>query len=180
MKLYIYMYLSAILLTAACKEKSGSKPESNFSIVRKSEQDSIFAQLMALTEHSISPEKANDSLSFLILPLQVSCPSCRDKTIDSIIHYGSRINSRQFIILSAGNGKKTIRTFFTNKNYSIPEIKGQIFIDSIDLAGKFGLYDNNPSIYYTTQGQPYKKVLSLPATIKKDLHVFFKKSLKQE
>lgn len=173
MKRQIYICLSFTLLISACVNKKNEPPKSSYPIVRQGERDSIFTHLMSLTEHSIDPETRKDSLSFLILPLQASCPSCRDKTIDSIIKYSNRLKSGQFIILSAKSGRKTIKAFFTDKNYTIPEIKGHLFIDSIDMAGQYGLYENNPSIYYMVYGQPYKKVLSLPATIKKDLRRFF-------
>lgn len=171
-KLVLPIVLMMFLLMISCNKKTTLKNSSQ-PIFRKSQQDSIFTQLMALTGNKIDTLKRLDSLSFLIIPLMHSCPSCRDKALDSIIKYRKKIGEHQYIILSANGGIKTMRTYFTDRKRKMPVINDHLFLDSINKAIEFGLYENNPSLYYTVNGMAYWKVLTLPATIKEDLHIFF-------
>ena len=52
-----------------------------------------------------------DTAVYLFLPLDASCPACRDKTIDSIIKYAGRLDKNHFVIISAPN-MKTIDSYF--------------------------------------------------------------------
>ena len=172
---FINLLLPLILLLAllehtSCKERY--KVDSAVLISRSSLQDSLFRSLQTLTDTSLG-EKSDDSLAFLILPVQASCPACRKKTIDSIIKYKETLPDNHFIIISASGGKKLIRSYFVEENSDLPQIPGKIFLDTVNKAYSFSLYDEKPTMYYSFNKKVYKKVASVPATVKRDLHEFF-------
>ncbi|THU39316.1 hypothetical protein FAM09_12445 [Niastella caeni] len=136
-------------------------------------QDSIFRNLIHLTQGALTEEVQNDSLAFLILPVQASCPSCRNKTIDSIAKYAANLPAHHFIIISANGGRKTIGGFFRERNKELPVIQGRLFLDSLNQANQFKLYEEKPTIYYTAEKKAYKKVAAIPTTVKEDLREFF-------
>jgi hypothetical protein len=142
-------------------------------IHQPAKQDRLFKSLITVTGNAIPAHQLQDSLAFLVLPLHVSCPSCRDKVIDSIIQYRQKIPSRHFIIISAKSGRKTINSFFRDKGSRLPNLAGTLFIDSMDKAGELGLYDEKPTMYYTHDKKAYEVVSSIPLTVKEDLHHFF-------
>lgn len=137
------------------------------------QQAAIFRSLVQLTNNVIPEQSWKDSLAFLILPVQASCPSCRNKTIDSIVKHQASLVDRHFIVISADGGKKAIGSFFRERDAELPAIENRLFLDSTNQAFQYGLYDNKPTIYYTSNGKAYKKVASLPETVKGDLHQFF-------
>jgi hypothetical protein len=136
-------------------------------------QDSIFNNLLTLTNNILPEEAQNDSLAFLILPVQASCPSCRKKTIDSIVKYKEKLAARHFIVISAEGGRKTINSYFIEEDRQLPVIENKLFLDSLNKAFKFELYSDKPTIYYTARQKAYKKVAAIPATVKQDLQEFF-------
>jgi hypothetical protein len=149
------------------------KPNSTEVIQDINKQTSLFKHLMSLTNNAVLAEFRKDSLSFLILPVQASCPSCRKKTIDSIIVYGSNLPSHHFIIISANAGYKTINAYFRDENSEIPHVKNRLFIDSLNKANTYELYDKKPTFYYTADEKVYKRVSAVPSTIREDLREFF-------
>ncbi len=150
------------------------EPESSIDMISApTQQDSLFKSLIALTEYSIPESLYHDSLSFLILPVQASCPSCRKKTIDSIMQHATNLTSKQFIIISAMGGRKTINSYFQEQDYELPVIKNNLFLDSNNLAFKHDLYKIKPTIYYTYSAKAYKKVSAIPSTVREDLREFF-------
>jgi hypothetical protein len=154
----------------------GKAPDKNNSmevIVESARQDSIFAGLLAVTSNSIPKSIQKDSLAFLILPLQASCPNCRKKTIDSILGNRDRLLPNHFIILSVKGGRKIINSYFKEEDAELPVLADQLFLDSLDLASSLNLYDKKPTMYYTYGRKALKKVASIPTTVKKDLHQFF-------
>lgn len=166
----IFPYICLILM--ACNNKS--TPEPRDTIIKQPEaQEKLFRQLSSFIPSELP---TNDSLSFLVLPLDFSCPSCRDKTLDSIVKFRKRILPGHYIILTLSEGgQKHIRRYFKNAGHSsVPEIPGVIFIDSTNKAGSLQLYHNNPAFYYTASGRAYRKVDAWPHTIKEDLREFFR------
>lgn len=135
-------------------------------------QDSIFHNLMELTNYSIKDSKRNDSLAFLILPVEASCPSCRKKTIDSIDQYKNKLDDNHFVIIS-GPGRKKINYYYSEQRKGIPESVKNIYLDSMNLAVYKDLVFANPRIYYSNNGKVYEKVSCRPSTIKNDLRIFF-------
>ncbi|QEH42203.1 hypothetical protein [Chitinophaga sp. XS-30] len=166
------LFIVAAIFTSGCTSM-GEKGDKKQPVMNKVENDSLFKQLMILTNSKIPSEKQNDSLAFLILPLNNSCPSCRDKTIDSISRHISSLKSKHYIIISANDGIKNMRATFTKNDRKIPSAPGRVFLDSMDLAYKFDLYASNPSMFYTAGGKVYKSVYALPESIKQDLQEFF-------
>jgi hypothetical protein len=136
-------------------------------------QDSIFNSLLLLTSNSIPEAVQQDSLGFLILPVQASCPSCRKKTIDSIVKHQNGLKNNRFIIISAIGGRKFINSFFREENAQLPVMENKLFLDSTNQAYKFSLYDEQPTIYYTYNRKALKKVVAVPRTVRKDLFEFF-------
>jgi hypothetical protein len=136
-------------------------------------QDSIFRNLVHLTQGALPEEVLDDSLAFLILPVQASCPACRSKTIDSIVAHADNLPERHFIIISANGGRKTIRSFFRERDKELPTIQGRLFLDSLNQANEFKMYDEKPTMYYTAEKKAYKKVGAIPVTVKEDLREFF-------
>jgi hypothetical protein len=161
-----------IILQFSCKNNSG-KPESIELIANETRQNTIFHNLMKISLETIPEGSQNDSLAFLILPLQASCPSCRKKTIDSLVKHKSRLAEGHFVILSANGGRKTINSFFLEVDKQLPAIENRLFLDSTNEAFKFDLYTDKPTIYYTHNRKAYKKVAAIPSTVRQDLQEFF-------
>ena len=120
-------------------------------------QSTLFKQLVTLSGDSIAEKNMNDSLAFLILPLHVSCPDCREKVIDSILAHENNLDPQHFIIISADGGHKIINSYFRERGHNIPSIDGQVFLDSTNLASKFELYDEKPTFYYSYNRRVIKK-----------------------
>lgn len=179
-RLYCILSLTILFLIFSCSENTTSERKSQISgemITDDKLQDSLFKQLMILTNNSIPNEFIQDSLSFLILPLHASCPSCRNKTIDSIIRYQRRLSKDQFLIISCNAGIKVMKRYFSDHERNMPVLTNQMYLDSLNQASKFDLFNANPSFYYTANSKVYKRVLAFPSTIKQDLHDFFSGSL---
>lgn len=153
--------------------KPANKQSSIEYIENGNRQDSIFKMLVTLTNNEISANHLDDSLAFLILPIQASCPSCRNKTIDSISKYRNNLEDRHFIIISANGGSKTINGYFKENNKVLPVIKNKLFLDTTNRAFKYELYDKKPTIYYAYKQKAFKKVAAIPTTVRQDLQEFF-------
>jgi hypothetical protein len=164
--------LLTILFIFAC-ENSTVRSKSLELISDPIAQDSIFKNLTSLAENSIPENELNDSLAFLILPLEASCPSCRKKTIDSIAKYSNNLLEKHYIILSASSGIKIMRSYFLEEKVELPVLRNKLFLDSFNLASKYDLFKDNPAMYYTADGKAYKKIAAIPATIREDLREFF-------
>lgn len=149
------------------------KPKSIENISRISQQDSLFQSLMVTSNNSIPDNIRNDSLAFMVLPVQASCPSCRKKTIDSIIKHQSNLAKNHFIIITANSGRKIMSSYFREQNAEMPDLGGQLILDSTNLAYHLDLFKDNPAIYYSASSKVYKKVLAKPASVKQDLQEFF-------
>lgn len=163
-------FLLGILVIACVKRKTAKSVEI---IVGTGRQDSIFQALMAVTGSAVPEAVRKDSLAFLLLPVEASCPSCRKKTIDSIIERKDQLPINHYIILSANGGRKTISAFFRERGKELPVIANRLFLDSTNQALAYDLADDKPTMYYTAKGRAFKKVAAIPNTVKTDLHEFF-------
>ncbi|OQP58190.1 hypothetical protein A3860_07650 [Niastella vici] len=168
----IFSILLALTICLACNE-AGKKQKSIELITEASRQTNIFNNLIAVTNNTIPEARRSDSLAFLILPVQASCPACRKKTIDSIIEHRGDLPDRRFVVISANGGRKTIGAYFKEENSELPIIENKLFLDSMNRAFKYDLYSDKPTIYYTFNQKAYKKISSIPITVKQDLHSFF-------
>lgn len=163
-------FFICIWLLVAC----GKGPKSSVKMITSpSQQDSLFKNLITVIQQGIPESLLHDSLSFLVLPVQASCPSCRKKTIDSIMKHYANLPVGHYIIIAANGGRKTIRGYFREQAYELPDIKSQLFLDSNNLANKNKLYEDNPTLYYAYDKKVYKKVAAIPATVREDLREFF-------
>ena len=161
----------AVILLSACNSKVTLAPRDTI-IQQVDQQVSLYNQLAQLLPTELPQE---DSLSFLILPLDAACPACRDKTLDSIYKFRKNVPPHHYIILSLDGGKKRLKQYFKNAGHSkIPEIPGVLYIDSTIKAWSLGLYKDNPTLYYTANGRTYRKIEAWPHTVKEDLREFFR------
>lgn len=168
--------LFVIGLVFACNnssDKTGRKNNSTQPIIDVAIQTSTFKHLIELTDKAIPRFQLNDSLAFLVLPVKLSCPACRKKTIDSIVKHRDDLPARHFIIISGSEGRKNINSYFQEVDKEIPVMVNQLFIDSTNQAYKKELVSENPVIYYTSNQKAYKKVSAIPATVRDDLREFF-------
>ncbi|SEO82255.1 hypothetical protein SAMN05660816_03648 [Niastella yeongjuensis] len=163
------MIILTILLVACGKAKKGSSVEF---ITEAVAQDSIFRKLIVLTDNRVPEATRHDSLAFLVLPVQASCPACRKKTIDSIIKNESRLLPNHFVVISAIGGKKIIGSYFKEEHAGLPE-SDNVILDSANSAYKYNLYTDKPTFYYTHNQKAYKRVAAIPITVKEDLREFF-------
>lgn len=136
-------------------------------------QDSLFRNLMLVSNNTVPDNKTKDSLAFLILPIQASCPSCRNKTIDSIARHEHDLRDGHYIILSASVGRKNIGGYFIERNSQLPYMPQQLILDTTNQTYKLELVDDKPTIYYSFNSKVYKKVSAIPSTVKDDLREFF-------
>ena len=164
--------LIALMMLLSCNY---SEKKSNNLVLLNNEQEerSYFEKILAIGNlDSKLSKQVSDSLSILVLPLDASCPACRNKTIDSIMKHAGKLSDNSILILTAKAGIKNMNAFFRERGYdSIPLDNKRIVLDSTNQAS--GLYKNNTTIYYASQQKVYKIVSSIPATIKNDLHEFF-------
>lgn len=152
----------------------GDKSQSSIELIASpGEQETLFRNLLAVSNNTIPEYLLNDSLAFLILPVKASCPGCRRKTIDSIVKYQDRLAPNHFIIISAKAGRKGMNGYFREQGAELPVIDRKLILDSTNQAGKHDLYNENTTIYYTYKRKVYKKVNAVPMTVKQDLQEFF-------
>jgi hypothetical protein len=165
-----FLRLIIITLLISCSEK---EPDQSVELVAdRSEQSRIFTDVISVAQN-FSSKLQKDSIVFLLLPLQAICASCRDKIIDSIAANYTSLDDRHFIIVSASGGKKTMSAFFRERRHQLPIVEGKIFLDSLNKAKRASLFTDKPVIFYCYNEQVYKKVSSIPQTVKKDLNSFF-------
>lgn len=169
MRLLLIILFSII---TGCRDDQEGKKNGNLTAIADSMQTVIFNNLISVSGDCLTQQQKHDSLLFLILPLEASCPSCRDKTIDSIIAHEDHLASNHVIILSLNAGKKRIYSYFKVRNGSIT-MQPNIKLDTLNLSSALNLHDNNPTFYYTFNGRALAKKTSLPRTIKKDLQSYF-------
>jgi hypothetical protein len=155
-----------------CGESLGKKNSIEL-ISEVNQQKYVFQNLMTVTNNTVSDNIQKDSLAFLVLPVQASCPACRNKTIDSIVKHQDNLEKNHFIIISANGGRKTISGYFQENDKKLPDMVGKLILDSTNIARKLNLYDKKPTIYYTYNRKAYKKVAAIPSTVRDDLQEFF-------
>lgn len=165
-----------ISLFCSCERRQAGK--GNTMKIRNSDlisdpvvQDSLFKRLKRLTKDAIPACELQDSLAFLILPMEASCPACRRKAIDSIVKYKDRLDEKHYVVI-IGNGSRSIQGYFSQQNKSMPLARG-ILYDTLELSAEMAISSTNPNIYYSHGQKVYLKVSCLPATIKEDLKVFY-------
>lgn len=165
------MIYVVMLFIAACGATTGKK--NSVELIRvEDRQKAVFQSLISVAGAALPDSVQKDSLAILILPVQHSCPSCRKKTIDSIVKHQNMLLKNHYVIISATGGRKTINSYFKEQGTELPDLKSYI-LDSVNMAYKHNLFEDNPAIYYTANQRAYKKVFALPATVKNDLREFF-------
>lgn len=178
-----FAILLAVYLLPSCGSAPGQndvlKKNDNSKFIKSAEpiigdnQRTVFEKLLALTGDAVAGNNRMDSLAFLILPVQASCPSCREKTIDSLVQHLQSLKEGRFIIISANGGRKTIGSYFKEQGYKLPATHAKIILDTVNTAFRQDLYIDKPTMYYTSKSKAYKKVSAIPETVRNDLHEFF-------
>lgn len=163
------IFFVALILFSCRNEKKVTHTEV---ILDSNVQVHIFKKIDSLLE-GIPQVKAQDSLAFLILPINASCPYCKKKTIEKIAKKHKNIDTSHYIIISANKGLKTIAALFREQGYDLPITSSNIRIDSTNKASEYALCADKPTFYYSTKGKIYKKVASIPYSVKDDLADFF-------
>ena len=172
----IVLSLFTIGQLVACNnpfDKAGNKPNSTTPISDVASQVLIFNILVSLTDKTVLEKQLNDTLAFLVLPVKLSCPACRKKTIDSIVKHQNDLPERHFIIISGSEGRRNMSSYFKEVNKEMPVMENQLFLDTTNQAAKKELVTENPVIYYTANQKAFKKVSAIPATVRDDLREFF-------
>lgn len=172
MPIRIILSVLIFICLMACKEGM-KKPSSTIMITDPAQQQVTFKNLVNLTGHQLSTDELKDSVAFLILPVKLSCPACRKKTIDSIVKHQNSLLNRHYIIISASEGRKNISSYFLEQDHEMPEMPNQLFLDTTHQAHKIDLVKENPVLYYAFEEKVYKMVSAIPATVKEDLREFF-------
>jgi hypothetical protein len=112
----------------------------------------------------------NDSLSFLIIPIDMTCESCRDKSIAKVDSLKNQLAPNKFVIISASDPKE-IKAYFKNSNIQITS--RNVIIDTSNMALKSDLIYAQPTIYFSHLKSAYKKIKITPVNINKALDTFF-------
>jgi hypothetical protein len=172
-KYFLAFFVIGLFLIAFSCAKPDISKRSVEMITTEKRSDSIFKNLMKVVNNTIVDEEINDSLAFLILPIKASCPSCRKKTIDSILKYKDSMKERHFIIINFSGGRSSIEDYFMEQKGVLPVIENKLFLDSTNKSYRLDLCIDRPTIYYTYNRKAYKKVAAIPVTVRDDLREFF-------
>ncbi len=163
--------LLLLWLAEACNT-SASGPSRDTTITSTARQQELAVELSGIVADSLL---SKDTLAVMILPFAASCPSCRDKTIDSIMAFRGNIPENHYIVFSIDGGRKSIRGYFRSAGHQgIPDIPGVLIYDSTDVAGSRKLYRENPAFFYLSKGKVVRKIDALPHTVREDLREFFR------
>ncbi len=162
-----------VVILTACGSKTSNTVSDVEYIQKHSEQIDLFNRLCSVFQLKNETATIQDSVSFLILPVQASCPSCRKKTIDSIMSNIERLPAKHYILIAANGGRKTIGGYFLEQQYKIPSQTKFFLLDSLNISFKLNLYEDKPTFYYTFNGKAYKKVAARPSSVREDLREFF-------
>ncbi|KAA2239732.1 hypothetical protein F0L74_26430 [Chitinophaga agrisoli] len=169
-----FLVIGMTILFLSCKQESKKSGSFNKIIAENSLQDTLFRRLTNLTSDGNDIESMKeDSLFFLILPVEAACPSCRKKTIDSIVKYKDQIDDQHFIIIT-GSGRRIIESFFNEQGCELPIGAHNIFIDSTHQAFINDLSFTRPEIYYAHRRRVFEKISCVPTNIKGELAKFFR------
>lgn len=164
--------LISLIIFSACNSKEKKKKSEKF-IVDEVMKDTLFNKLTRLVNLRDTTIDLNDSLSFLILPINASCPYCRAKVVESLDKNLMMLDKKHFIIISANSSKKRIKAFFNELAIDYIDIEKKLILDTTNICFKQDLAYDKPTIYYAYKSKVYKKVASVPHTIKKDLESFY-------
>lgn len=164
----IALYLLSLSLFSCSQSSQQEKtPSGN---IDSTTAKTAFSSIKKIAGNAIS--SATDSTHLLILPLEASCPSCREKTIDSILKHYQSMPPNHLVIISAPAGRRSMSSYFKERNGQLPE-QASIILDTTNLSTRLNLHENNPTIYTIYGDRVTYKKSSLPATVKTDLHHFF-------
>lgn len=172
MRYTIAIILSSIIMYG-CKSKSNpSKINNEKLITENAVKDSLFIKIASLIQDNDLPD---DSVSFLIVPIDATCNACTDKSIDSIInHIDMKETGRKKISIISGASHKSILAYFSQRNVTLPAENKNLFYDDENAAFLKELLFHQPTIYYAYNKKVYKRIISTPITIKENLHDFFR------
>lgn len=127
-------FLIAIILPVlfSCRSEPQRPIASSSSPIPLNEQQIIFSKLMDVINDS-TKSQYKDSLAILIIPIDASCPFCRDRCIDYLNKYLNQLPNNHIAIIT-GNGMKAIHSYFSSKNKRVPSKDRQVYFDGTNSA----------------------------------------------
>jgi len=165
MKRITFFSLILICLFGCSSQQNKNKTlEDNLPAAR---QPNAFDSLQSVLQ--LPQLNRSDSVKILILPIDVSCPACRDKAIKSIADNSSRISDNRIVII-AGSGRKNINFFFKELDKELP---ANVLIDSSGKSINAQIATSNPVFIRTYDHRLLSRAESDPGTIKEYLQSFF-------
>lgn len=166
-----YFFLLIALLTApSCKD-----PEGKINIVPlpAAQQSPVYSTLSSLFGPTLADTAKSDTLSILVLPIDITCPTCRKKILLSLMKNKEHIKPNHFIIISGNGGKKYIDGYFQEHQLRLPTGLKQLALDTAGLMKNNALYEGEPVIYYGIGQKILSKSKVSPGNVKKQLELFF-------
>ncbi|WP_276483741.1 hypothetical protein [Paraflavitalea pollutisoli] len=165
MKSYYLLILMAII-AGSCKDKDGNI---EMEAIVAGQQIPIYAKLTTL----FGSIPSNDSLSVLILPIDITCPSCRKKILVGFMKHKDHLKTNHYIIIAGNGGKKHIDGYFQEHKLRLPTGIKRLALDTIGLMKNNALFDDEPVIYYGTNQKITAKSRVYPDNVKQQLQSFF-------
>lgn len=165
MKHYIFLFLIATAVLS-CKDKEGKV---EIVPIEQGQQTPIYSKLATLFGNI----HGNDSLSVLILPIDITCPSCRKKILVGLMKHKDHLKPNHYIIIAGNGGKKYIDGYFQEHKLRLPADIKQLALDTTGLMKSNALFDEEPVIYYGANQKITTKSKVYPDNVKQQLQSFF-------
>lgn len=167
------LYTAAYILSSGC-----STDQKTAHVFREDLADSTYSKLTALANIDTNSTLQNDFLSFLIIPIDAACNSCREQSIDKILAHLEELRTDQFIVVSGANAK-VVSLYFSQRKVP-PEFYRKVVIDTANTAFLNNLVFSHPTIYYSYNSRIIQKIISKPLNIKNALDSFFHSNYSEE
>lgn len=136
------------------------------SCMSQSENQSTSINLVNLLKEYNTNLSLQHNHSIIIIPIDLTCQSCRDKCID-LIQKGKFTDTNIQIVLSSSN-EKDMQIFLLNKAIKVNDYTN-IILDTKNLAFANNLVFVSPMIYYLNKSTLVKKVELAPINIDNEL-----------
>jgi hypothetical protein len=153
----ILLLLCVALALKACDTKA----EEENSVADNTEEARALPAYALLQE--VAPTLSDSVKQVLIIPVDVACPACRDKSIDFVKQY--QPSTLLSILTSAG--KKPMDKFLREKE--VDTSRADIVIDSKNYCFLKDLVFMKPTIYYIESKRIVAKVELVPLNIDEEL-----------
>jgi len=164
-----YLTYTALYFFFSCQENGGPVIKSD--PLSEEQAVSQFKTITDLINRKPQSLPQSDSLSVLIIPIDASCNSCRDYSIDALMKNKDKLNSSRKVIISATNDK-IIKNYLIENHITLPD-NSNLSLDDSSYAFKTGLIFEHPAAFYISHKKVYSKVDITPNNIKNSINTFF-------